>query len=82
MKNIDWCIDYLKRVNDINQKINLPKERELRALMNITMPNNLSDEFYIKQDFVIKEIYDGKVVIDDTIKAAIDAYYAQYGATK
>lgn len=64
MKNIDWCIDYLKRVNDINQKINLPKERELRALMNITMPNNLSDEFYKKQDFAIKEIYDEKVVVD------------------
>ena len=43
MKNIDWCIDSLKRVNDINQKINLPKDKELRALMNITMPNNLSD---------------------------------------
>lgn len=64
MKNIDWCIDYLRRVNDINQKINLPKDRELRALMNITMPNNLSDEFYIKQDYAIKEIYDGKVVVD------------------
>lgn len=24
--------------------------------------------------------YDGKVIIDDTIKAAIDAYYEQYGA--
>ena len=23
---------------------------------------------------------DGKVVIDDTLKAAIDAYYEQYGA--
>ena len=24
----------------------------------------------------------GKVVIDDTLKAAIDAYYAEYGAQK
>ena len=24
--------------------------------------------------------YNGKVVIDDTLKAAIDAYYEQYGA--
>lgn len=24
--------------------------------------------------------YNGKVIIDDTLKAAIDAYYAQYGA--
>ena len=24
--------------------------------------------------------YKGKVIIDDTIKAAIDAYYEQYGA--
>ena len=24
--------------------------------------------------------YKGKVIIDDKIKAAIDAYYAQYGA--
>ena len=24
--------------------------------------------------------YKGKVIIDDTLKAAIDAYYSQYGA--
>ena len=24
--------------------------------------------------------YNGKVIIDDALKAAIDAYYAQYGA--
>ena len=24
--------------------------------------------------------YNGKVIIDDTLKAAIDAYYSQYGA--
>lgn len=64
MKNIDWCIDYLKKINNINQKTNLSKDKELRALMNITMPYNLSDEFYIKQDLAIKEIYIEKVVID------------------
>ena len=26
--------------------------------------------------------YKGKVIIDDTLKAAIDAYYEQYGAEK
>ena len=32
-----------------------------------------------KTDYLIHEI-DGKVVIDDELKTAIDAYYEQYGA--
>lgn len=64
MKNIDWCIDYLRKINNINQKTNLSKDKELRALMNITMPLNLTNEFYLKQDLAIKELYKEKVVID------------------
>ena len=40
----------------------------------------------VTMDEVVEHLYNkecnGKVVIDDTIKAAIDAYYEQYGAEK
>ena len=63
MLNINWCIDYLKKYNHINQNLeyNWPT---LRALLNITMPYNLSDEFYDKQDEVIKDIISKKEIFD------------------
>ncbi len=33
-------------------------------------------------EYLYNRPYKGKVIIDDTIKAAIDAYYQQYGASK
>ena len=56
MDNISFCIEYLKEVNNIKNDFNLSKENTLRALMNITMPYNLSDEFYLKQDMVLKHL--------------------------
>lgn len=58
MDHLTWCIEYLKKVNNINNDNYLKKLNDynkLRALMNITMPYSLSDEFYIKQDKVLKE---------------------------
>ena len=34
----------------------------------------------LKQQHLYNKECQGKVVIDDTLKAAIDAYYEQYGA--
>ena len=31
-------------------------------------------------EYLYNRPYKGKVIIDDTLKAAIDAYYEQYGA--
>lgn len=63
MLNLNWCIDFLKKYNHINQNLeyNWPT---LRALLNITMPYNLSDDFYDKQDEVIKDIISKKEIFD------------------
>ena len=50
------------------------------------MSRGLGDVY--KRQVTMKEViehlynkeYKGKVIIDDTLKAAIDAYYEQYGA--
>ena len=37
-------------------------------------------KFIIRKKDLYNKPYKGKVIIDDTLKAAIDAYYVQYGA--
>ena len=74
MLNLNWCIDYLKKYNHINQNLeyNWPT---LRALLNITMPYDLSDEFYNKQDEVIKDIISKKEIFDvATLNNGISLY--------
>ena len=54
------------------------------------MPSEVHDLYgfetnaIVTMEEVIEHLYNkeykGKVIIDDTLKAAIDAYYAQYGA--
>ena len=63
MSDIKWCIDYLKKINDIKDDLD-DSFTTFRALLNITMPTNLSDEFYQKQDSVLKNILSKKEVID------------------
>lgn len=63
MRDITWCIEYLSKINSINSKINLPEHLQFRALMNITMPVDLSGEFYDRQDRAIKELYKEKSII-------------------
>ena len=63
MDDLRWCIDYLKEVNNINQELRYYFDT-LRALLNITMPSNLSTEFYNKQDNVLKEILSNKKIVD------------------
>lgn len=64
MKDIDFCINYLKKVNHIEQEIALPPIQLLRALMNITMPFHLSDAYYDRQDKVLQELLYQKKIVD------------------
>ena len=74
MSNLNWCIDYLKEYNHIVDKLSYDWPT-FRALLNITMPYNLSDEFYDKQDGVIKDIISKKEIFDVvTLKNGISLY--------
>ena len=63
MSNLNWCIDYLREYNHISQNLEYDWPT-LRALLNVTMPYDLSDEFYNRQDEAIKEIVSRKEVFD------------------
>lgn len=67
MDNIKWCIKYLKDVNNIKTIMDVDDESTFRALMNITMPFDLSNEFYQRQDNVLKDILSKKKIIDSSI---------------
>ena len=67
MEDIKWCINYLKDKNNIKSLVDLDDKSTFRALQNITMPYDLSDEFYLKQDKVLKEILSKKEVVDAKI---------------
>jgi len=64
MTDIEWCIEYLKGVNRIEGDLGSDKEASFRALTNITMPVDLSDEFYRRQDAVLQGILSRKKVVD------------------
>ena len=57
---------------------------EKSALAEIEEKYGLQTTAIVTMAEVVEHLYNrpykGKVVIDDTLKAAIDAYYAQYGA--
>lgn len=63
MSDIKWCIDYLKDYNHIKDELSYDWST-FRALLNITMPVNISDEFYQKQDKVLKDILSSKEITD------------------
>ena len=74
MSDIKWCVDYLKEYNHIVDKLSYDWPT-FRALLNITMPYNLSDEFYDKQDGVIKDIISKKEIFDvATLNNGISLY--------
>ncbi len=64
MDAIRWCIDYLKVYNGLKTGFNLPIEKEFRALMNITMPVDLAEEYYLKQGQALKEINARRGAVD------------------
>ena len=61
--NTKWCIEYLKGVNGVRHEFGRSGFEELRALMNITMPFDLSDEFYSRQDAVLKYELSKKTIV-------------------
>lgn len=74
MTYLNWCIDYLKGYNHISQNLEYGWPT-LRALLNVTMPYGLSDEFYKKQDEVIKEIISKKEIFDvDHVDDGVSLY--------
>ncbi len=64
MKNLEYCINYLKNKNQIHSFLDSKDFNSLRALMNITMPLDLSEEYYIQQDFVLKDELSKKTIVD------------------
>ena len=63
MNNLVWCIDYLKEYN--NLKYNMDYNfTTFRGLLNITMPYNLSNEFYERQDIVLQHLLANKKKVD------------------
>lgn len=64
MDDLSWCIEYLKKINGIASLSFLTKEETFRALMNITLPINLSEEFYRKENDVLKDILSKKDIYD------------------
>ncbi len=62
--NEKFLIDYLSKVNNRSfEQLNSNKDK-IRALMNITIPNNLSDEFYQKQDEYLQSLYANKDIVN------------------
>ena len=64
MTNLKWCINYLKEYNHLKELPDMDDYALFRALQNITMPINLSDEFYRRQDEVLKKLLSTKKVED------------------
>ncbi|MDY2888467.1 MAG: protein-ADP-ribose hydrolase [Candidatus Caccosoma sp.] len=64
MDDLKWCINYLKEYNKINSIISKTDFNTFRGLMNITLPLSLSDEYYLRQDKVIKEELSKRKIID------------------
>lgn len=63
MSILNQGIKYLMDYNNINKKIGTDFN-SFRALMNITMPVDLSEDFYKIQDEIIKEEYKKRKIID------------------
>lgn len=64
MMEIDTAIDYLLAVNNLKEVPIENKHDKLRALMNITMPINLSEKYYLAQDKVLQKNLESKKIID------------------
>lgn len=80
MNDMKWCIEYLKDYNNIKEDVHLKDDLALRALMNVTMPYDLTDEYYQKQDKVLKELLFTKRMIDvNDLKPIINQVYLYLG---
>ena len=65
MTDLQWCIQYLeKRHPRHNVNPYLPEAAYFRGLMNITMPYDLSEEYYSRQDDVLQDFLAHRKIID------------------
>ena len=64
MSDIKWCIDYLAKYDGVSVPTGWADEELFRAFQNVTLPSDLSDEFYDKQDEVLQDILSRKNVVD------------------
>ena len=65
MDDIKWCIEYLKEYNHLSNLSYRDDDFDtFRGLLNITMPINLSIEFYERQDNVLQEALNNKKIYD------------------
>ncbi len=62
--NEEYLIKYLKEKNKYYNNLSFNLNDNIRALMNITMPYDLSDEFYKKQDEYLKYLTSKKKIIN------------------
>ena len=69
---------------DIDKALAARAERAKKTLEEIKETYGLETTAIVTMAEVVEHLYNrpykGKVIIDDTLKAAIDAYYEQYGA--
>ncbi len=69
IKELKYCIDYLLDINKINALDINYDFKTFRGLMNITMPYNLSNEYYINQNKILKYELNNKNIVDvNTLK--------------
>lgn len=61
--NEDYLIDYLKTKSSFYNPSDT-KFNKIRGMMNVIMPNDLSDEYYQKQDEYLKDIIKSKTIVD------------------
>lgn len=64
MSDLEKGIKYLEEYNNVTVLKNLEGFDAFRALMNITMPDNLSNDFFLLQDRIIQEQYSNKEIRD------------------
>mgnify|MGYP002516959294 CR=1 FL=1 len=78
--NLDECIKYLEEYNDVKLDDSFKDFNCLRALLNITMPYNLNDEFYLSQDKIIQDEYKKKKIVSiDDLNKMTDSIYLYKG---
>mgnify|MGYP001079482965 CR=1 FL=1 len=62
--NEKFLIEKLQKYNNIKVSKNLSSYEQIRALMNVTLPLNLSEEFFVKQDEYLKDLQKQKEIVD------------------
>ena len=93
-KSMEETVPKVKACGDVNivglmvslnrQEVGLSGDKSKTALDEVKDTYGFATSAIVSMDEVVECLYNkevnGKIVIDDTLKSAIDAYYEQYGA--